>query len=125
MKHKIKIEYGSTRTVFVLKHFVIKIPTNKEYRLFLHGVLANLQEKRWSGKHSDLAKVIFCDILGLFLIMQKAEILDNSDYTSIWLQCELERKYKDDDLKEFLMSDSKPSNWGYINNHLVKIDYGN
>lgn len=100
------------------------MPTNKEYRLFLHGILSNLQEKKWSGKHFDLAKVLFCDKLGLFLIMQRAEILDNSYNTSIYLQYELERKYKYDELKDFLMSDCKPSNWGYIKCHLVKIDYG-
>jgi len=119
-----QIERGATRIVFVFKKFVLKIPTFKQYDLFLNGLLANLQEKLWSGNHPDLARVSFCGKLGFVLIMERAEVLGND---TNWLDTMevLEEKYKDDELVEFLLSDFKPSNWGYINGQLKKIDYGN
>lgn len=39
---------GATRVVIVLRHYVIKIPTFKSWKLFLHGLLANLQEHQMS-----------------------------------------------------------------------------
>jgi hypothetical protein len=121
----VKVELGATRRVFVFKNFVIKIPNTQEYRLFLHGLLANLQEKLWSSiDRPDLAKVKFCDKLGLFLIMERAKVIGN-DVSPDLLIPMLEEKYKDDDMKEFMLSDAKNSNWGYVKGILKKIDYGN
>ena len=119
-----KIERGCTRIVFVFKKFVIKIPNLLvQYDHFLYGLLANLQEKNMYGKHKDLAKVFYCNKLGIFLIMEKAEVVSND--IDIGEFCDLlTDKYKDDKLKEFMLSDWKPSNWGYIRGRLVKIDYG-
>ena len=123
-----KIEIGATRRVFIFNNFVIKIPNTKEYRLFLSGILANLQEKLWSGSHPDLAKVKWCSLLGLILIMEKAESIGCCGYfeDETWdaFQDMLQERYKDDELSEFMLSDPKPSNWGYIGDRLVKIDYG-
>ena len=118
-----KIERGVTRIVFVFNSFVIKIPSFTQYNHFLYGLLANLKEKKWSGKHKDLAKVFYCSRTGLFLIMEKAEVVSNNiDWGEF---CDsLIDKYKDDELKEFMLSDLKPNNWGYVKNRLIKIDYG-
>lgn len=116
------IEKGATRIVFCFKKIVIKIPNIKEYRLFLNGLLANIEEKLWSPHHKDLAKVKYCDIFGVLLIMEKAEVINNDvDWNEFKLM--LTNRYEKDELKEFMLSDCKPSNWGYINEHLVKIDY--
>ena len=103
---------------------MIKIPNLfVQYDHFLYGLLANLKEKNMSGKHKDLAKVFYCNNLGIFLIMEKAEVVSND--IDIGEFCDLlTDKYKDDKLKEFMLSDWKPSNWGYIRGRLVKIDYG-
>lgn len=87
-------------------------------------MLSNLQENKWNGKHKDLAKVLFCDKLGLILVMEKATVIRN---TVNWncFKCYIERKYKNDNLRNFMISDCKPSNWGFIGKRLVKIDYGN
>lgn len=129
------IRRGATRIVFIFKRVVVKVPNNQEYKLFLHGILANLQEKSFSRgcNRDDLAKVKFCSHLGFFLVMEKAEVIkleelwetDWEDADS-WEQFSdyLHELYKDDEMKEFMLSDPKPSNWGYINGRLVKIDYG-
>jgi hypothetical protein len=129
------IKRGATRIVFVFKRVVIKIPNNQGYKLFLYGILANLQEKSFSRgcSRDDLAKVKFCSPLGFFLIMEKAEPIKLEElWETDWEDADeweqfsnfLHERYKDDDMKDFMLSDSKPSNWGYINGRLVKIDYG-
>lgn len=118
------IKHGATRTVYIFKNVVIKIPTTKEYRLFLRGLLANIQEGTFSKTHKDLANVLYHNKLGLFLIMERADVISNNidwkDFENVLIE-----KYKDDPMKEFLLSDFKPSNWGYVKKNLVKIDYGN
>jgi hypothetical protein len=123
------VKRGATRIVFVFKKVVLKVPNTQGYELFLNGILANLQEKKFSRgcDRDDLAKVKSCDPLGLFLVMEKADTFDlyelqNMDFERF--SDYLEETYKDDDMKEFMLSDPKPSNWGYINGKLVKIDYG-
>lgn len=110
----------------MFKDFVIKIPNTNKYRLFLHGILANLQEKRFSKTNRpDLAKVKFCDCFGIVLIMEKAEVLNNENTDLKLFKKTLKSKYKNDKMKSFMLSDLDCSNWGYRNDMLVKIDYGN
>lgn len=122
-----KYAEGVTRKVFIFSKFVVKIPNFKELRLFLSGILANLQEKQWSGIHPDLARVLFCSWFGLVLVMEKAEVcaerMGEDESWGPFIEM-LEERYKDDEFKEFILSDGKPYNWGYIGNRLVKIDYG-
>lgn len=119
------IKHGATRIVFIFNKFVIKIPNIKEYKLFLNGILANLQEKIFSGTHPDLCPVIFCDRLGLILIMEKAIIFKETAINEKSFCALIKNKYKKDNYKEFMLSDLKSSNWGILNTKLVKIDYGN
>lgn len=120
------IRLGATRRVFVFKDFVIKIPNIQEYRLFLHGILSNLKEKsiyKNCKNRDDLAKVKFCDKLGLILIMERAEEL-NKNINWLNFKEKIYEKYENDNMKDIMISDCKPTNWGYINNKLIKIDYG-
>ena len=124
-----KIKYGTNRIVFIFNKIVIKIPNFKySYENFLTGILANLQEKRFSGLHKDLAKVKYCHRSGLFLIMEKIGELPLY-ITFELLHIKLDRKYRNDELREFLFSDFKKENWGYVygrsdTRDFVKIDYG-
>ena len=121
-----KTKIGATRIVFIFNKIVIKIPNIKEYRLFLHGILANMQEYTFykRSKREDLAKVYFISPLGLFIIMRKAKVFCNKVNHLNFLNM-IEDKYKNDVMKDFMLSDCKVTNWGIINKKLVKIDYGN
>lgn len=121
-----KIEHGVTRMVLIFKKYVIKIPTFREWRLFLHGLIANINEGdafKQLKSRDDLAKVYYYNKLGLFLIMERVVVCDNDECCSL-LEI-LEEKYKNDEFKKFMMSDYKSSNWGRrTDGTLVKIDYG-
>lgn len=121
-----KIERGVTRIAFIFKKYAIKIPTFKEWRLFLHGLIANINEGdtfKQLKSRDDLAKVYYYNKFGLFLIMERVVVCDNDECLSL-LEI-LEEKYKNDEFKKFMMSDYKTSNWGRrTDGTLVKIDYG-
>lgn len=120
-----KISYGSTRIVFVFDifDFVIKIPALYNIKSLKRGYKSNRQEYIYSKlKRSDLCEVIF-NMLNLVIVMKKADVVD---INCNWLKFHeyVENKYKNDELKDFMLEDLKPTNWGILNNMLVKIDYG-
>ncbi len=115
---------GSTRIVFVFEKFVVKIPRLTKYSSALYGLLSNLQEREYSLKHCDLAKVLFGDFLGFIVVMERADALSCKTTNEIEFAQMLEEKYKNDELKHFMLYDAIPENWGHINGRLIKIDYG-
>jgi len=119
----VKICGGATRLVLVFKSFVVKVPTFLSWRLFLHGLLANMQEELFSGVNDCLCPVIWADIFGFVLIMKRAYVIPNR-INHLNFCNYLEAKYKNNNMREFILSDSKPSNWGILKGNLVKIDYG-
>lgn len=76
-----------------------------------------------SGLHKDLAKVIYCNGLGLFLVMEKAIVISSEVDRFDFIEY-IENKYKNDKYHSIMLSDITPDNFGYIGEHLVKIDYG-
>ena len=119
------VKSGATRRVLKFTNFVVKLPSVRSYRLFLNGLLANLQEREFSKiGRNDLAKVFFCDVLGLFLVMERAEDVNYLGFTWEEVKDFVKRKYADDEMGEFMLSDNKAENWGYVKGILKKIDYG-
>lgn len=120
----IQIKRGVTRTVVLVNKYAIKFPTLQSYKLFLNGLLANLQEKEFNGSHPDLAPIIFSLPFGFCNIMVRADELNVKDLSESEFRDFLLDKYKNDPLKEFMLSDAKSTNWGTLKGKLVKIDYG-
>ncbi|MGL5013975.1 MAG: hypothetical protein ACRC6V_06750 [Bacteroidales bacterium] len=115
---------GSTRIVFIFEKFVIKIPTFKSWKLFLTGILANLQERQFSKIHNkNLARVVLSDPLGLIIVMERVREIRNRGLFFV----ELQKICCESDLHlDFWLSDCKPENYGYNNKgKLVKLDFGN
>jgi len=114
------IKRGVTREVLIFRKIVIKIPSLRSWKLFLHGILANLQEKTFSGAHPMLMPVLFC-LAGFILVMPKCERIF---YNEESILIEALNAIKNDSLYEFLESDFKPMNYGIYMGNVVKIDYG-
>ncbi len=111
---------GATRTVIVLRKHVIKIPSFKSWKLFLHGLLANMQERQISTCNDVvLCPVISSSRMGLFVVMPRCYPVNHRGLFFTEL-CRLMGKFP----REFYLSDAKPENFGYFKGRLVKIDYG-
>lgn len=115
---------GTTRWVWLHGKYAIKIPSMQSWKQFLQGMLANLQERCWwkSLHHPKLAKVYYCDRLGLCLVMEKADfvmcsnphVITQKSISEFFYECE----------SAGLPVDPRPSNIGVFDGQYKLIDYG-
>jgi len=110
---------GITRTVFVFKNFVIKIPnTRYRHRYFIEGCLANWTErqasknlKHFPDSYKIIAPTYFCSWFGLIQIQKRA------------IQLDRELTEEEKEIFSDLTKDIKSDNVGWINDKLVCFDY--
>lgn len=69
---------GITREVLLIGNWAIKIPSFRSWKLFLSGLLANMQESFWwkATKDKRLCPVLFSVWGGWLLIMKRTRPLD-------------------------------------------------
>ncbi len=129
---------GITRTVFVFKTFVVKIPKIRYgYRNFLRALLSNIDEGNiWNNlkytpeidRYGLFCPVIWHTKTGFILIMKRADVERHCEEMVSLLEMEESRrealqKYYKKWIDQGYGGDDKPDNYGYINNKLVKVDY--
>lgn len=125
---------GVTRLVIEFNKIVVKVPNfTYSWNHFLKGLIASMNERdiyRWHPDRDILAPVKWCSWGGWILVMEKADIKRHMDEVRlsppISLNYEKEIKIRYNKWIEVgLGGDDKPSNYGYIKDKLVKVDYGN
>lgn len=125
-----EIKYGSTRTVFLIRNWAIKIPVFCEWRLFLCGLLANMQE-RDSSIYPEVCPVIFHICGGLLIVAKRARELTELEFEQEILPKCIREDTEDyliyivDKEDYFLFVEGKPSSFGWLDGKIVIIDYGN
>ncbi len=125
---------GTTRIVFVFKNIVVKIPKfTYSWEHFLKGLIANIGEnKTWkynSGKHERgrshlLCPVLWCSWGGWILVMKRADV-------GQWIREVIDMPESPDETEKMYSrwivagfgGDDKADSYGYLNGHLVKVDY--
>jgi hypothetical protein len=118
-----RLAYGTTRTVFRVGRWAIKVPATVEWRLFLLGLLANMQETKFSAcGWPELCPVLFAIPGGFCVVMRRARILTDEE----WF------KLSDADLHNLINTadytvpaELKPDSFGWLDGRLVAVDYGN
>lgn len=114
------IKYGTTRTVFLIFKYAIKIPTFYQWSLFLRGLLANMQESMFSKtKWPELCPVLFSVPCGFLIIQRRAQPIDIEEYYSLSYSELVNRN------EYVIPAEDKPNSWGKINGKIVAVDYGN
>lgn len=110
-----EIKSGVTRNVLLFKNYAIKFPTFRSWKLFLCGLLANMQEKEFSGVWVELCPVVFSVPFGFCTIMMRAVPISEEEFDSIF-----------ENIPEHIVkiAESKSQNYGYLNGKLVAVDYG-
>ncbi len=117
---------GVTRVVILTKHYAFKIPNfceswGDKWRLFLHGLLANMQERRlWQvGRYPELCPVIFYIPLGFLVVMPRVPELTDDEFYALDFETLVNRP------DYYVPAEPKPNSWGWLNGYPVAIDYGN
>ena len=115
------IKFGTTRIVFLIGNWAIKIPNFRYWCLFLQGLLANIEENRFSRANLwPICPVTFCAWGGWFIIMKRAWPLTIEDLETLGTTLEKICEYYP---KGFV--EAKLNSFGWVDNRLVCIDYGN
>ena len=123
--------FGCTRYVILTRRFAIKIPQFKySWRLFLIGLLANMQERGFSKiKDARLCPVLFSVSGGWLIVMPKCRELTREEFFNMNIKI-----FHPPDLGD-PVENGKNGNWeipvenkldsfGWYRNRIVAIDYG-
>lgn len=108
---------GTTRVVYLIGKYAIKLPRINRWRSFLRGILANLDEKMWYHHSPSDWKLKMCPTLccllgGVILIARRAEPITEAEYRDL-----------DTDSFKPLPLDIKIINFGKFQDRIVLIDY--
>jgi|GEM_PF-1149949 len=112
--------WGSvSRIVLLVGGYAFKFPTMHSWRLFLLGLLANMQEKEFSDmKHPKMCPVLFSIFGGFLSVMKRATPITKEQYDSLdystWIN----------EPEVIIPVENKHSSFGMIDGRIVAIDYG-
>src|ERR1051326_2954660 len=120
---------GVTRTVVLTRRFAIKVPTLVYgWRMFLYGLLANMQECAWSGADERLCPVRFALPGGLLIIMPRCEALTDEEFIANvipkWGQVADEETGMPLPYSVNLPVEVKSCSFGRLKGKIVAVDYG-
>ena len=124
------IKEGSTRIVLLIRDWAIKIPNFREWRLFLHGLLANMQEKTLNV-YPEVCPIIFSFPGGFLNIAKRTRELTDLEFEQeILPKCERDTNYVNRvyfvNTDDYCLSvEGKASSFGWLDGRIVIIDYGN
>ncbi len=113
---------GVTREVILVGNVAIKLPKiTYGWKMFLCGLLANMQEREFSGlSWAELCPVIFSMRGGWLVVMRRAKPLSATEWSSF--DAETFCKRPDGSI---IPAEFKPNSFGKLNGRIVAIDYGN
>jgi len=110
-----QIKKGTTRLVVLAGSYAFKLPWGKTWPLFLRGLLANMQERDFSGVFANLCPVVFAVWGGWLTIMLRADSVSEEELGAAWSSLP-------EEVRE--MAESKAGNYGRLQGCLVAVDYG-
>lgn len=114
-----QIAWGASRMVLLTKRWAFKFPRPTEWRLFLTGLLANMQERAFAGAGwPELCPVVWSVPGGWLVVMRRAVPLSASQWEGF-------------DAKAFCVrpdycvpAEAKWSSFGWLDGKVVAVDYG-
>jgi len=114
------VAHGTTRTVWLVGPWAFKFPSLTKWRLFLLGLLANMQEREFSAtKWPELCPVVWSIPGGWLVIMRRARVLTRQEFDQLDLKAWLDRG------DYVIPAELKIDSFGWIGEQLVAVDYGN
>ena len=113
-----QFKQGASRYVFLIGSYAIKIPRCSAWNLFLHGLLANMQEQTfWQARWVQLCPVLFRVPGGFLIVMPRCEPitvpLSRDEYLAFVEQADYT-----------VPVEHKQDSFGIYQGRLVAIDYG-
>lgn len=111
--------FGTHRTTWLIGNYAVKTPVFVEWRLFLLGLLANMQEARFSAcGWPELCPVVFRLPGGFVNVMRRAEPLTREQFFGFNYE---QFAHKPD---YWVPVENKWDSFGLLNGRIVAVDYG-
>lgn len=116
----VQLVQGATRNVFIVWRWAFKVPRLKTWRMFLHGLLANMQERLFSGCEDfpGLCPVLWGLPGGFLICMRRAEPLPLAQWNQVWAHQWLAARRLND------LCEGKENCFGLLEGRVVVVDYG-
>lgn len=113
-----KIAFGTSRVAIVGHRLTFKLPNPQRWRLFLYGLLANMQETTFAKTGWPELCPVFFSLPGGFLVVMPTcrihgEKLSEEDYLAF--------TQKED---YAVPAENKADTFGYYQDRMVAVDYG-
>lgn len=139
----LEFKRGMTREVILIGPWAIKIPSFRNGKLFLTGMLANMQEREFSHTGwPELCPVKFYVPMGLLVMMPRCKPLSDAEWESLDHRafCSRSDPYAEinydlvtgqingthADVASYLIpAEHKRCSFGMLNGRVVAVDYGN
>jgi hypothetical protein len=115
---------GATRFVVLTRRWAIKLPRLVSWRLFLCGLLANMQEREFSRTGwPELCPVLFSLPGGWLVVMPRAEPLEDGEWALLDIMGTREQWA---DRGEYVVPvEMKRDSFGWLPDRgIVAVDYG-
>lgn len=122
---------GISREVILTKRYAYKFPKLRYgWKQFLHGLLANMQERSFAkAGWPELCPVVWSIPGGWLIVMRRAEPISEDD----WQVLGWESAHPRDVLEPWISRSSnyvipaerKPDSFGWLDGQIVAVDYGN
>lgn len=117
-----ELKHGTTRKVLLAGRYAFKVPNWEEYRLFLHGLLANMQETRFNRglTQPPSTRQMMCPVLfalwgGWLVVMPRCEPIARNSFFRL--------KYKRF-TDRGIPVEHKLDSYGRLDGKIIAIDYG-
>lgn len=115
----IEFKSGATRWVFLVGRLAIKVPRPTQWRLFLCGLLSNMQERQFSRTGwPELCPVLASLPGGWLVVMPRCRPLTDLQFENF-------------DTREFISRsdgqipvEEKQCSFGWLDGRIVAVDYG-
>jgi hypothetical protein len=110
---------GVTRHVVLLGTWAVKVPALWSWRLFLCGLLANMQERSFSAcGWPELCPVVWSAPGGWLLVMRRVRVMTDDEFEQFDAKtfCENETR--------IIPAEHKSNSFGWLDGRVVAIDYG-
>lgn len=115
-----KVARGASRIVVLSGSRAFKMPTCRNWRQFLRGLLANMDEAEFYKRGADgLCPVVFALPGGWLTVMARADPLSDQEWAPIeWHPPDVFSGGQPVEIEH------KRSSWGTVGGQIVAVDYG-
>lgn len=121
-----RVTLGISRTVFLVGRYALKVPCGRYgWENWLKGLLANMRERRINAMGCEqFCPILWADRFGFLVIMPRVRILTDAEAMDTVAYHDFFRPTFER-FGHWIPTENKADSFGYLDDRLVAVDYGN